>query len=243
QSNLFGVKTNQKGVPLWSAGLAWSLADEPSYRIDWLPELQLRFSYGHTGNVSKAVTAFTTARFNDGRLSPIHQPYAVITNPPNPELRWEQVRIANIGITFSATTSQRIRGTVDVFRKSGKDLIGDVPYPPSTGVPTFRGNTANTLGTGIDILLNSSNLTGKFNWETALLYSWLHERVTTYETEATAQNYITYGDQGMYPLANRPLYALYSYGYAGLDPESGDPLGYVDGQPSNDYTAIMSGTT
>lgn len=243
QSNLFGVSTNRKGVPLWSTGLSWSVSDEPLYHITWLPTLTLRLSYGHTGNINKSVTAFTTARYESGTLSPIRQPYAVVTNPPNPELRWEQVRIANAGLSFSATPTGRIQGSVELFRKWGLDLIGDVPYPPSTGVTTFRGNNADTRGTGLDVSLTSRNLTGAVSWESTLLFSWLQERVSSYETEATAMNYITYGDQGMYPLSGRPLYALYSYAYAGLDAQTGDPIGYVDGQRSTDYSAIMTGTS
>jgi hypothetical protein len=72
------------------------------------------------------------------------------------------------------------------------------------------------------------------------------DEVTDYPQEPTSLNsyfidaslagnsyYIT-------PTEGRPLYGIYSYRWAGLDPATGDPLGYLDGEPSNDYAAISS---
>src|SRR5690606_26938096 len=101
QSNLVGVRTNQKGVPLWSAGAAYTLSSEDFYDMDWLPYLKLRASYGYNGNANKSVTAYTTVRYDDGRFTRSRLPYARITNPPNPELRWEKVKVVNLGVDFA----------------------------------------------------------------------------------------------------------------------------------------------
>src|SRR5690606_36474844 len=45
-SNLFGVKTNQKGTPLWSVGGSWEVSKEPFFQVNWLPYLRLRTTYG-----------------------------------------------------------------------------------------------------------------------------------------------------------------------------------------------------
>ena len=50
-SNLFGVETNQKGVPLWSVGGGWILSNESFYKWDALPYVKLRMTYGLNGNV------------------------------------------------------------------------------------------------------------------------------------------------------------------------------------------------
>src|SRR5690606_9999171 len=63
-SNLFGVKANQKGVPLWSVGGGWELSREGFYPWDaWLPYVRLRATYGISGNVNKRVTHFPTVRY------------------------------------------------------------------------------------------------------------------------------------------------------------------------------------
>src|SRR5690606_39021296 len=48
-SNLFGVNANQRGVPLWSTGMAWTISEESFYRLDWMPYLKLRSTYGYAG--------------------------------------------------------------------------------------------------------------------------------------------------------------------------------------------------
>ena len=42
KSNLFGVKTNQKSVPLWSTGFKWALDRENFYKIGLLKSLAKR---------------------------------------------------------------------------------------------------------------------------------------------------------------------------------------------------------
>src|SRR5690606_29438636 len=44
-SNLFGVATNNRWKPLWSAGIAYSISDEPFYRIAFLPKLRIKATY------------------------------------------------------------------------------------------------------------------------------------------------------------------------------------------------------
>src|SRR5690606_16941193 len=68
QSNLFGVETNQKGVPLWSAGLAWVVSSEKFMKDSPLSYFKLRATYGSGGNVNKSLSAKTTASFSASDL-------------------------------------------------------------------------------------------------------------------------------------------------------------------------------
>ncbi len=240
RSNLFGVNANQQGVPLYSVGFAWQLGQEKFYKVDWLPYLKIRATYGYNGNINKTLSAYTTARYISGNA--INQTYANIINPPNPELRWERVRMINLGIDF-ATRGDRLSGTIEPYYKKGIELIGDIAYAPSTGVSTFRGNTANTKGHGLDVTLHSNNVRGTFKWETDLLYSYVRDKVVDYKLRQPASFYAQSAETNVYPLEGRPFYALYSYKWAGLDPNTGDPQGYLNGQVSKDYTAILNAAT
>ncbi|MDQ0640074.1 TonB-linked SusC/RagA family outer membrane protein [Pedobacter sp. W3I1] len=237
RSNLFGVKTNQQGVPLYSAGLAWNINKEPFYHLEWLPYLKMRLTYGYNGNVNKSLSAFTTALYITGNA--INTVYAQVINPPNPELRWERVRLINMGIDF-ATKDNRISGTVEPYLKRGIDLIGDIAFAPSTGITTFRGNTANTRGSGIDISLNSQNVAGKFGWQTSFFFSHVKDKVVDYALQQPAGRYAQLSDSEVYPLAGKPFYAVYSYAFGGLDPQSGDPQGYLGGKISKDYSQLLT---
>ncbi|HVX00180.1 MAG TPA: SusC/RagA family TonB-linked outer membrane protein [Candidatus Babeliaceae bacterium] len=241
ESNLFGVNTNQKGVPLYSAGLGWKISDEPFYKINWLPELKLRSSFGYNGNVDKNISAYTTAIYNSGSRTLTRTPYATVQNPPNPDLRWEKVQIINIGLDFSIINNI-VTGSAEYYHKKGIDLIGTTPFPPSTGISTFTGNFANTSGHGIDFNLTSKNLNGKFRWETYFFFSYVADKVTKYTSvgNITGSNLI---DGGYLPNVGKPLYSIYSYKWAGLDPQTGDPQGFLNGQVSTNYSAIKNAAT
>ena len=244
QSNLFGVKANQKGVPLWSAGLAWNTSEESFYNFNALPYLKLRSTFGYNGNINKNVTAYTTA-YILGFNSLTGLPYATITNPPNPQLQWERVKVLNLGLDFE-TKNHIVSGSLEYFTKWGVDLIGTTPFPPSTGITEFTGNTANTKGHGVDIVLNTINIDKAIKWQTTFLFSYLTEIVTNYKVKSAASTYLSYGSgiSGLtYPLEGKPLYSVFSYKWAGLDPVNGNPQGYVDSQPSSNYSAIVSSAT
>jgi TonB-linked SusC/RagA family outer membrane protein len=242
RSNLFGVKTNQKGVPLWSAGAAWELSRESFYHLGWLPYLKLRATFGYNGNINKSLSAYTTAGYFDGSESQTLLPYAQIINPPNPGLRWERNRQVNLGLDFGSK-GQRVSGTLEYYFKRGLDLIGNTTFAPSSGIFVFTGNTANTSGHGLDFNIDTRNLVGKFKWNTSFLISYITDKVSRYDQESSVNNYLAFGNIGGYPLAGRPLYALYSYRWAGLDPQTGDPQGYLDGKVSKDYTAMAAAAT
>lgn len=239
QSNLFGVKTNQKGVPLYSFGLGWELDKEDFYKITWLPYLKLRATYGYNGNVYKNVSAYTTALLaNYYNYSPnTSLPYATIENPPNPELRWERVRMVNIGIDFS-TKNSVLSGSVEYYHKNGYDLIGNSAFDPTSGISSFTGNNASTKGHGFDVTLNTKNIDRKFKWYTSLLFSQVKDIVTKYNITSPA--YALVQSPGT-PNVGKPLFAVYSRSWAGLDPQNGDPRGYLNGQISKDYDAMTSG--
>ena len=183
ESNLFGVRANQRGVPLWSAGASWLISREKFYHSGAIPFLKLRATYGYNGNAYKDASAFLTIQYSPdyNYLVPGNAQVASITHPPDPELRWEKVRVINLALEFE-TVNRRLSGSVEYYRKSGIDLIGDIYLAPSVGgnYSTYRGNIANTQGHGVDMQLNSNNLSGRFQWTTTLNFSFVNDRITSY---------------------------------------------------------------
>ncbi|MBC7616978.1 MAG: SusC/RagA family TonB-linked outer membrane protein [Pedobacter sp.] len=233
QSNLFGVDANQKGVPLYAVGAGWTISEEPFYKINWLPELKARFTYGYNGNVDKTLSAYTTARYTSPAPNS-NLPFAVVINPPNPSLRWERVQIINAGLDF-ATAQKRISGSIEFYSKKGIDLIGQATFAPVTGILSFKGNTASTTGKGVDVTLNTINVQRKISWYSTVLFSYGNDKVTEYLLESrSALGGIIVG---------KPILNVSAYQWGGLDPQTGDPQGYLDGKLSKDYASLVTKDT
>jgi TonB-linked SusC/RagA family outer membrane protein len=236
ESNLFGVKTNQKGVPLWSLGASWELNQEHFYKLGWLPFLKLRVTNGYKGNVDRTVSAFTTAGVDAANIYNVLS--ASIDNPPNPSLRWEKNHMINLGIDF-ATKNSIIEGSLEYYTRRGIDLISNSPLDPTTGVTQFRGNTADMKGKGVDIMLRSKNINKQFKWVSTFLFSYTADKVTNYKVQQSAVWY--YCDpQYISPIKDKPLYSIFSLKWMGLEPKTGDPQGYLNKAISNNYSAIIN---
>jgi TonB-linked SusC/RagA family outer membrane protein len=243
KSNLFGVNTNQKAVPLYSTGLSWNISKENFYHLSWLPYAKLRATYGYTGNINKSATAVTTIRqYSNAVYSGI--PYSSIASAGNPELRWEKTRMINLGLDY-AFKNNILSGSLEYYFKKGIDLFGNSPLAPSTGLTTFFGNTADTRGKGLDVVINSQNINHQnFKWTTNFLLNYVLDRVTKYDVTLTSSNYIGLSNaSSIYPLTGKPLFALYSYQWGGLNHTTGDPQGYLNGKVSQDYATILNNTT
>lgn len=240
-SNLFGVNSNQRAVPLWSLGALWIVSEESFLSGAGFPFVKLRATYGFNGNIDSSVSAYTTGRFfSGGPLAMISSlPYADIVNPPNPNLRWERIGIFNLGLDLE-TVDSKWNLSLDFYSKNGKDLIGDSPTSASTGVQYVRGNFANTRTLGLDLELQTKIIDRNLKWSTRFLFSHVREEVTGYARELTVYDYLD-GTVRTVPLEGKPLFGLFSIPFAGLDPLTGDPLGYIDGEASKDYSELFSG--
>lgn len=236
-SNLFGVKANQRGVPLWSLGGSWMLNQEPFFHIDWLSLLKLRLTYGYNGNVDKSSTAYVTAAYLNDNLTGLRR--AMIQSPGNPQLKWEKVGVWNIGLDY-ALLRNRIRGSVELYNKMATDLLGDIPLDPTVGFTgIYRVNYADMQTRGVDFELNTVNIRGGFNWQSTLLLSMVKDKVKRYHADDIRPVDLFTASSIPRPMEGLPLYRIYSYPWEGLDPETGDPLVALNGNVSKDYNTYI----
>jgi TonB-linked SusC/RagA family outer membrane protein len=240
QSNFFGVKANQRRVPLWSTGIAWTLSDEDFYRkvVSWMPYLKLRSSYGYNGNTNIGASTFATIYYGTGTDASVNAQYANIKTPSNPQLRWEKIRIINIGLDFEIL-GNRIAGSFDYYAKKGLDLLGPVTTDPTTGVLSFTGNRASTKGNGIDLVLNTRNIDKAIKWYSNILFSTTTNEVTGYGTTLVGEPISYYLGESK-PVIGQPLYKINSYRWAGLDPTNGAPRLYL-GDSISDFNNVSKG--
>jgi len=246
-SNYFGVATNQKSLPLWSAGGKWAINKEDFYTLSWLPVLDLRATYGYNGNLDRSVTGVTTLQFNSNAQY-TNLPYSIISNIGNPDLRWEKTAIANLALDFGIKDNV-VTGSFEYYLKRETDLLGYKSLPENTGVPTLQpleGNFSDMTGNGFDLSVTTRNLNGTLKWSTTVLFSHATDKVTQYEAAPNqyAETLVAAdGNQTLAaPIVGKPVFGLYSYKWGGLDPANGNPIGYLNGSKSEDYTDINENT-
>lgn len=237
-ANLFGVKTNDKITPLWSAGLGWTISKEAFYKVSWLPYLRLNATYGYNGNIYNGSTAYTTGSYLVDQMTGL--PIITINTIGNPQVRWEKVRNINLAVDFK-TSGGLLSGVVEWYVKRGEDLLeNNSTLPPQVGnAGTLLRNTASMITHGMDIKLTSLNIHNRqFQWSSTLLLNLLRDKVLSYKIPQSATTTQTRQGDMLY-LIGKPLYGILSYKWAGLDPTNGDPQGYLNGQVSKEYSKIF----
>lgn len=238
KSNLFGKDINQSGTPLWSVGAGWLISSEKWFDVGFLSELRLRATHGYTGNIDKTITPYAVIRYASA-LNSYNALQAFIENPANSHLQWEKVRITNFALDFSIR-NYRFSGTLEFYIKDSKDLIGLGPVDQTTGVSSFKGNTASMSGKGFDLTLNARFIDSKkWKWYGTLLYSYVTNRVTSY-ADSSRPIHVYVSQLSMNPLKGAPLESIYAYQWAGLNPENGNPRVYLDKQVSEQYDEIYN---
>lgn len=242
-TNFFGVNTNDKWKPLWSAGIGWIISKASFYHIQSVDFLKLRLSYGFSGNADPNQAGLTTIQYG-GTSVYTQSPYAAIDKKANPDLKWETVQTTNIGIDFNGLNG-RLSGSIDGYIKRGKDLLGVYPIDYTTGVGNFiTKNVAAMQGKGIDVQLNSLNTQGRFKWQSTLNFSTNQTKVTDYYLLTTnAYDWVGSSTANISGIVGSPVYSIYAFKSPGLD-ATGDPIAYLKGSVSKDYTSItQTGTS
>lgn len=238
-ANLFGVKTNDKITPLWSAGLGWTISKESFYKVSWLPYLRLNATYGYNGNIYNGSTAYTTGTYMTDPITLL--PIISINTVGNPQVRWEKVRNMNLAVDFKVAGGL-LSGVVEWYSKKGEGLLeNNSTLPPQVGnAGTLLRNTASMITHGMDIKLTSQNIRNKqFQWNTTLLLNLLNDKVLAYKIPQNSNTTQTRQGDMLY-LVGKPLYGVLSYKWAGLDATNGDPQGYLNGQVSKEYAKILA---
>lgn len=240
-SNQFGVNFNDRWNLLWSAGLSWETSAERFYHSEALPYLRFRATYGFSGNTDMSRSAITTIQYQ-GTSNFLLAPFSFVSQDANPELGWERIRMANLGTDFRLK-GNRISGSVDFFFKYGTELFGPEPIDPTTGIqPTVIRNASSVRGNGVDVELNSLNVNNRLRWNTNLNFSYYTDKVIkSYRANRNVSAYVV--QEGFNRIEGNRMHSIYSYRWGGLDPENGDPIGFIDGEPSKNYSSMLGAGT
>jgi TonB-dependent starch-binding outer membrane protein SusC len=139
-----------------SAG--WNITNENFMKkSDWLNNLKLRVGFGQTSN--QGVNPYSTQGslsqnlYNFGTPTTAYGYY--VSTLPNPNLGWEYTQTVNIGVDFGIL-SNRITGSIDVYKQQTKGLLLNQSLPATSGVPgSFLTNVGQTQNQGVEVSLTT----------------------------------------------------------------------------------------
>ena len=167
----FGLQNPRATFPAMALG--WVLSDEKMMKpFTWLNYAKLRVSYGFNGNRDigryLALSDLSTGKYQfitgSGTVLSVAQLY--VNRQANPGLKWEKTEAVNFGFDFSILDN-RLGGSIDVYKKETKDLLINRALPDVSGFTNVLSNLGQIDNKGIEISLNSTNISGRnFSWRT-----------------------------------------------------------------------------
>lgn len=156
-----------------SAAVAWKFGQENFMKqFKFVSDAKLRIGYGESGNNRVGDFAYLP-QLNLGSVQywysfnnkPV-QIGSVITAAGNYDLKWETNAQTNIGLDLSFLKN-RLGLTVDVYKRTTKDLLLNANLPYANGIQSAAGfkNIGSLENRGLEITLNSTNIqTKNFRW-------------------------------------------------------------------------------
>ncbi len=170
-SSKFGANHKWGYFPAVSA--AWRLGEEEFIKdLNLFSDLKFRIGYGLAGNnridsyQSLAILSSVTAANANGA-----QAGYASNQVPNPDLQWEANKTFNVGIDFGFL-NQRITVSPEFYINRSSNLLLNARLPSSSGYSTMLINTGETKNVGVDLTINTVNVTNKnFTWSTAVTLS------------------------------------------------------------------------
>ncbi|WP_303317210.1 SusC/RagA family TonB-linked outer membrane protein [Flavivirga abyssicola] len=210
----------------YSVGLGWNISSESFMdNVKWIDFLKLRASIGTAGNTGGLSSYVSQATFKRG--GNIVNPGYVPGTPGAPDLVWEGQETLDLGLEFNVLKN-RISGTVEYYQKTSRDLIFNVPFAPSLGLPrpsfiddtpVLSLNIGEIVNKGVEVQLQGDIIRAKdFTWN-------LNVNIATTDTEVTKLANGEPIDLGSRILTEgRQLFEWYRRNYVGVNPANGDPL-------------------
>jgi TonB-linked SusC/RagA family outer membrane protein len=220
-SSVMGSNTSKYAVfPSFAA--AWNVSKESFMQnIPLINNLKFRTSYGKAGNeaigVYGTITTAGSVRFPFNGASAIG---VLASNLGNANLHWESSKTFNAGLDFAILTN-RINGSVDIYRTQTEGLLLRRNLPVITGYSFVLDNLGITKNNGIEVTINSENFAGtNFKWQTAIAFSSNKNRIVD-----------LYGDKkddaGNRWYIGQPIGVIYDYKMIGVW-QAGEDRSQVD---------------
>ncbi len=225
-SSRFGP-SNRWGT-FWSVGGGYVVSKESFVEeMDWLDFLKVRASYGVVGNAELNDNIAATDNnyiwaeaYGSGGIAYDGVAGLVPSLIGNPQLTWETQENLNLGVDLVALQN-KLNVTADYFIRNSSDLILNKPLSRTVGFSSQPFNIGDMKNSGWELAVN-----GEVYASNEVVVN-LGGNITFLTNEITRlPEPILDGTKRRE--AGRDFQEYYLYGWAGVDPDNGDPLWYTD---------------
>lgn len=157
-----------------SASAAWIISEESFFEPlrNIFADTKIRLSYGSVGNASiPNYTTISSYSNNSLTFNKQLQPYVVLANLGNEDLKWETSTQFNVGLDLGLFHN-RIELLMDFYNKSTRDLLFSAQVPYITGYSNTWTNLGEIVNRGFELTLSSRNIvSSRFKWDTDIIFS------------------------------------------------------------------------
>lgn len=204
----------------FSVGGSWILSNESFVQnISQIDFMKLRASYGEVGN-NRGIGYFPYMQLFVTGWNNLSNTGVLSGSVADPNLAWEKTSITNVGLDFGI--GGRFSGAIEYYSKESIDLIYDKPLAISTGNESITTNVGSIKNTGIEFTLDANVIKSQdLNFDLGFNISTNSNEIT----ELTQDEFISGTKKWM---VGKSLYDWYIREWAGVDPDDGYGMWYVD---------------
>ncbi|MBE9602183.1 SusC/RagA family TonB-linked outer membrane protein [Pedobacter sp. MC2016-24] len=239
-SNLITDDPSYRYAPFWSAGFGWQLSKEPFIKdVIWVDRLNVRATYGYNGNVDRSTSFRPLIAMGAIPNTYTGDVTATVSSFGNPTLRWEKTGTWNLGLDYSLFHG-KLYGKLDVYNKSGKDLIATLSIPAVNGTTSQKLNNAEMTNKGIELELGTMQQLkdNDIVWRGNVNFSYNKNKITKLFVANYAASTLVGGGTGAY-VEGLDANTLWRFRYAGM--QNGQPMVTGAGGALYDFGAFTPG--
>lgn len=217
------IEDNAWGT-FWSVSARWNIDKESFMENTAFNLLKLRASYGTTGNQRITNGEFTSLNLTRNLYAAgtgyNGNPATFTSQIANVDLRWEELKQANIGIDFGLWKN-KVSGSLDVYEKTTEDLFQSRPVSLTNATSAINANIGSMVNKGFEANLKY-NIYNDQDWRIVVNGNVSFNKNEVIEVAGTTGRVFLGGSTII--AEGHPANSFYLVPYAGVNPANGNPL-------------------